>query len=359
MAGEFFWLLPFTAMVFLSMVLLRSAPEFPQPDPRQIRIILDVEENETPVPEPFLGVVGGLDFLQKTHASDMLAKIGGPKNRPRYGDGELIFWFYPLLVRDPKMWDFPTDLESVLAHDRGYVYFDLDLKRFGLYAVTCSPRITVPDPDDYISRQTLCLNRLINKPDQGRTFMSGYHLNISNLLGELRLETEVQRPRVVTLVYSHDDWTRLWGGHDLDQRLGFRNAADGLMALGRGSEAERILAMDPDMIILYVGDALRFMQDPRWRGLRAVQEKKVYGSIGRLHHYTFDLDTVPLWFRWLAELAYPDRLEPKLRTLIREHYENNYGYRFKDEELDWLLRLDENRFSVNYDRFDRNLYYIK
>jgi hypothetical protein len=257
------------------------------------------------------------------------------------------------LVQNAKLWDFPTDLESVLANDRGDVYFDRNLKRFGLYAVACFPPMVTLD--DYISRQTLCLNRLIDKPQQGPAFMADYRLNIVNLMLELQLDPAVQRPRVLTLVCSHDDWTHLWGGHDLDQRLGFGDAAEGLTALGRGSEAERILAMDPDLIILYVGDAPRFMQDPRWRGLRAVREKKVYGSISRLYHYTFDLDTVPLWFRWLAELAYPDRLAPKLRTLIREHYVKNYGYRFKEEELDWLLRLDENRFSVNYDRFERTL----
>ncbi|MDR1084502.1 MAG: hypothetical protein LBP22_06480 [Deltaproteobacteria bacterium] len=314
------------------------------------------------VPQPFRGVVSGpylyFDFLQKTHAPEMLAKIGGPKNRPRYGGGELILWFYPMLVRDETVWDFPADLESVLAHDRGYVHFyqfDRDLKRFGLYVVTCHQRTMITDLDDSIFSQTLCLNDLIDKPEQGLDFVADYRLIIAALQEELQLETPTRGPRVLTLVSPHDDWTRLWGGHELDVRLGFRDAAGGFKALGRGSEAERILAMDPDLIILYVGDAPHFMQDPRWQGLKAVREKKVYGSIGRLHHYSFDLDTVPLWLRWLAELAYPDRLEPKLRTIIRDHYVKKYGYRFKEDELDWLLHIEENRISVNYGRFERNL----
>jgi iron complex transport system substrate-binding protein len=107
--------------------------------------------------------------------------------------------------------------------------------------------------------------------------------------------------------------------------------------------------MNPDLIIVFVGDYEGVIRDPRWRGLKAVQNRRVYVSISS-NRYTFNL-AQPLGSRWMAELAYPDRLQPKLRALFREHYRENYGYSLSEAEVDELLNVAENRNAAGYERF--------
>ncbi|MDR1084325.1 MAG: ABC transporter substrate-binding protein [Deltaproteobacteria bacterium] len=352
--NELIWMLPFTYVALLSFALLRSEPEFPNPDPQHNRFIKDSNGIIRAIPVPFSGVASGkywaYDFLQKTHAPESLVKIAGPNDRPKYIVA-LIYWFYPLLVEDESRWDFPDDLESVLANDRGYVHFDGRFSRFGLNVVAFMPEITTQD--DVISGMIRCLNDIVDQPEIGQEFITDYQRRKRNVTDELQLETIFKRPKVLNLVSRPDDWSNLWGWSGDDLELGFLDAAEDLTAMGRGSEAERFLAMNPDLIFLAVGDAPRFMRDPRWLGLKAVREKKVYGMIYRFNPYGFDSDSVPLILRWKAELAYPERLKPILRELARDHYEKNYGYRLKDDEIDWFLRMDENLSSEGYSRFVR------
>jgi iron complex transport system substrate-binding protein len=56
----------------------------------------------------------------------------------------------------------------------------------------------------------------------------------------------------------------------------------------------------------------------------------------------------------MAELAHPDRLQPKLREQYRDHFLKAYSYRLSDDEIDNLLRIDESKDSVGYARFARD-----
>jgi iron complex transport system substrate-binding protein len=151
------------------------------------------------------------------------------------------------------------------------------------------------------------------------------------------------------------DWTRLWASGSDDDRLETRDALKGHMAIGRGSEAERILAMDPDIIIMRVGSYNDFMHDPRWQGMKVVQTKRVYENAGALTGYTFDVDNGPLGLRWLAEVIHPECLQPRVRELIREHYMKVYGYSLGDDAIDKMLDISGNKNALGYARFTRNM----
>jgi hypothetical protein len=349
---ELFWLIPFICLGLLSLSLLRPAPVFSKPNPTQSRYVEGADGVVTALPVPLQGIVGGgYDFLQKTHSPELLAKAGSRKDRPKYGGG-LLDWVHPLVIKDERMWDFPTDIESILANDRGYVYLsDGRLRIFGLPSVSSYPNSR--DIDEVISGMTRKLNEVIDQKDNGEILVANYFKSLNDFSDELNLETLTERPRLIGMVCSTLDWSHVWSLMPFDKRLGLPDPTERMAALGRESEAERILAVNPDIIILFVGETKSFLRDPRWKGLKAVQERKVYQNITSLNGYALDLDNRPLAIRWVGEIAYPQRLKPKLRILLRDHYENNYGYRLKDYEIDWLLHMEENEVSAGYERFRR------
>ena len=59
----------------------------------------------------------------------------------------------------------------------------------------------------------------------------------------------------------------------------------------------------------------------------------------------------PLSVRWMAAPAHPDRLQPKLREVMRAHYETEFGYRLSDDEMERMLHIDVNKDSEGYARF--------
>ena len=164
---------------------------------------------------------------------------------------------------------------------------------------------------------------------------------------------------MLNLLSWNDDWGRLSMMNDREDpagrwRSGVRDASLGWRDVGRQQEAERILAMNPDIVLTNepVDD---FLRDPRWQGLSAVRSRRVYngplrdfdGSSGNLFGLTFN----PLWSRWLAEIAHPDRMPANLRERLRTQVETLYGYRLSKAEIDELLNVEKNHAADGYARF--------
>jgi ABC-type Fe3+-hydroxamate transport system substrate-binding protein len=355
---EFIWLGPFVLLCLMAVTLFR--PWTTVPPVAQGRVILDGAGREVIVPEPFQGVITGADawlgdFVRSTHAPEAVLKIGDSRSRPGsdISRWELLFRIYPQLVRNDALWDFPADTESVLAKDTGGVYLHGGsyFKEFGLTMVNFGPE-SYADRDNVVFTQTRVLNRIVggDREELAEALIERYRRGYTNLAAELRLETlaATERPRVMAMIF--DGWDRVYGEFGFDARLGLRDPTAGYMALGRESDAERILAMEPDAIVLYVGDSGAFLRDPRWRGMEVVQTGRVYSNVV-MYRYSFDIDYQPLGDRWVAEIAYLDRLSPKLRDLMRDYYQESYGYRLSDVEIDELLNVGTNRTSTGYARF--------
>lgn len=358
---ELYWILPFICVGLMLMSLSRPLPVFLPPAGG--RIVVDAKGQQVVIPPNFKGVVPlawMADFLQKTHAPEMLVNAGSPEGQNVFAynhwQRSLMDWVFPRVLRDDSLWDFPNDLESILAYDQeGYVYlngffwlgqsrFDDIHQRFGLTSVSLQP----PSYDDVtndevIAMRTRIMNDIIGQKEKAEIYLADYKRDIAELITELDIQTLGHRPLVLAIGSDPDDWIHLDAGDRHDPRLGLPAVMKGKRALGREQDVERILFANPDIILSHPAS---FTVDPRWRGLKAVREKRVYGGT-RFSPYQYDLNFQPLGLRHFAELVYPERLKPKLRIMMREKFEN-YGYRLKDYEIDWLLNLEANGDSVGY-----------
>ncbi len=126
----------------------------------------------------------------------------------------------------------------------------------------------------------------------------------------------------------------------------------------RHLDVERIVALDPDMIVLRPSGAAlapsptSFMANGFAPALQAARERRVYAWPPGVTQITNNIVEYPLIARWFAELLHPDRLTPRLRDLMT----TTYGRELKAEptasDIDRALYLSGNAGSANYDRFD-------
>ncbi len=82
------------------------------------------------------------------------------------------------------------------------------------------------------------------------------------------------------------------------------------------------------------------MNDPRRQGLKAVRDRRVY------KWEQGNLTVRPAEIRWLAEIAHPDRLQPRVRQLMRDRVREEFGYSLSDDQIDQMLHVDENSDSA-------------
>ena len=359
---ELFWFAPFVFLALCALALAR--PQRTIPPISEGRAVVDGSGSTVIIPEPFPGVVAGVyrgDFLQETHMIDLIVKAGGPRDRPKRDNLSLMEWIFPRLWQDATLWDMPNNLESILAHDIKAVYFDGSLQKYGFTIFSFYPSVPVIGDDGtvdgFIFERTRNLNRLIDRSEHGEALIARYRQGYEELEKDLQSQPLGVPPVVLRMVSPANEWSRCYGWYfkDDEPRVLLSDddgAGASYRVYGRESDAERILAMNPDIIVLNVGDYGNFTQDARWRGMDAVRNRRVYENV-LFNRYTFDLDNRPLAARWIAEIAYPDLMPPRTRELLLRHYEESYGYTLSDDEMDELLIVNGNRNALGYERFMR------
>jgi hypothetical protein len=88
--------------------------------------------------------------------------------------------------------------------------------------------------------------------------------------------------------------------------------------------------------------------------LKAVRERRVYWRPSIPEWWAGGLTFKPILMRWMAELAHPDRLQPRVRQILRDRMVSEFGYRFSDDQIDQQLHVAENADSVGTERFTRD-----
>jgi hypothetical protein len=196
------------------------------------------------------------------------------------------------------------------------------------------------------------LNAMLNQPEMGELLIDTYLKARARFIAELEPDRipMKERPRVMGLGASLENWSQIHVASGDEPRLAWKDAATGYLARGRQQEAERVLAINPDILFANPGEVY---VDRRWRGLDAVINKRVYVGNGMFGGYIHDIDNLPLSERWQAEIVWPERLKASVRTEIRAYYQKIYGFEMSDERIDELLRVKENANSVGYTRFFR------
>ncbi len=363
------WVAPFACIGAAVLALLRPLPSFPPP--AHSRIVVDAKGAEVAIPDPFPGVIplygwwGAGAYLETTHAPETLQKAGSASDRVAFAKG-LMSLIYPHISTTDSYWDRKgKDVESILAADRGAVYLGAGgdfgpipaLRRAGLPALEVH-RSSDSYPGEALFTAARTEGAVIGQPERAEADIADYRQAFADGDHDLQAETLAHRPRVLWMSSSTRDrsWLRVMGVNIVSRtyclHAGVDNAAEG--HLGEGQDAERILAMDPDIIFLGKPSPKDFMDDSRWRGLRAVGNRRVYR--GPPHYPTFDgwgFARNPADARWMAEIAHPDRLPPRTRRMLREHFDREFDYRLSDEQIDTLLHVDENQEQRGYERFTR------
>ncbi len=384
LAYELLWIAPFLCLGLLVLGLLRPLPQFTAP--AHSRAVIGGDGVKIAIEKPFRGVVftwcgcGAVGYLEDTHSPETIMNAGGPEDRIQFGR-RLMSKVYPQVLSDNRYWDSEgewthkakTEIERLMAYNPGAYLGDGGnfgmvplLRRVGLPAISVSGRAENEDESDY--QAVRAETSLTDDSERGEALIARHKEAVAELQQELRPDTLVHRPRVLVLgadshILSVDE-PNLSSLYIKSPRnpyqlyivsAGADNASEGWT--GERPDVERILAMDPDYIFLmWFGEGPQeFMHDPRWRGLKAVQNKRVYRIAGNpggggLMGLIFQ----PVTTRWMAEILHPDRLQPKTRQVLRDTYLTEFGYRLSDEQIDQQLWLNENAGSAGYERFERN-----
>ncbi|MDR3569021.1 MAG: ABC transporter substrate-binding protein [Syntrophobacteraceae bacterium] len=379
--GQLTWLGPFLCIGFVILALIRPSPKFPIPN--HYRRVVDASGAPVRVALPFRGAaltwgISAPEYIEDTRAPGVLIHGGGAAARKWFAR-QVISWIYPKVLKDDKVWDpKPTayahgpyaEVEKLMAFNPG-AYLGIGggpatlLKRAGLPAL-CVRCGRGKNWDDEIFATARVMTALLGDPQQGERLIADYLQTFKDLENELRPSTIPEWPGVLIMGSMTRNRNHLYVKSVLNSYriylppAAVRNASKGWT--GERQDAERILAMDPDYIFL-VGvkeppfatqGPKEFMKDPRWRGLKAVREKRVYRMPGSGPGGLAGLIFQPMWVRWMAEIVHPDRLQPKVRKMLRDRLLHQFGYHITDDRIDAQLHLDENRDSAGYKRFTRD-----
>ena len=370
------WLVPFAAIALAALSLLRPPPHFPPPE--QYRVVKDAAGVDVPIEIPFRGAVltwcayGASNYLGHTHSPQTLVSAGGKREREWLAK-RVWSRIYPRTLQDDSLWrnkfsDRFAAIEGLLAFDAGAylggcgaVGVVSSLRTVGLPVLSLSPFPKGKDWNEALYAMARVETAMIGEPERGEALIAAYKQAYADLDAELQTQTLAEHPRILIMGSYNEDRGHLYVKNAKnDYRIylppaGVVNAAG---SVPQDPDAERILIIDPDMIFLMGGAQTpqEFKRDPRWRGLKAVIDNRVYrmpgdpfggGGLEGLHFQ-------PLWVRWMAEIAHSDRLQPKLREMLREHFVSEFDYRLSDEQIDQFLHIDENIGAADYARFTKN-----
>ncbi|WP_180272221.1 ABC transporter substrate-binding protein [Actinomyces ruminis] len=122
------------------------------------------------------------------------------------------------------------------------------------------------------------------------------------------------------------------------------------------TSVEQLLAWDPEIIFVSSMTALtpaELYADSALSELRAVKNHKVYAVPSGGFWWDPPSAESHLTMMWAAQIAYPDAATYDLREQMRDNYDFLYGYSLSEDEIDQILRFDDNAEAQGYDQFSR------
>jgi hypothetical protein len=376
-AREALLLVPFVGIAGFCFGLLRSVPRLPAPT--AIRMITDARGVAVPIDLPFRGVAltWGFDvpgwYLEDTRAPESLVYAGDAEDRARFSHS-ILRWIYPQVVANDKLWRAHVldtargpyaEAESLLCYDASAFLGAPNgllplLRQIGLPAVNMWSANTGFENRNFTAIRVD--SQLIDDVTRGQAYIARYRRNLNRLEQDVQVSTLGSRPRGLGMISPRGDGRRifLYGRQSELSSFDFPRAGvvyAGAGATSLGADAERVLAMDPDVIFLEgaqkatiapAQSPVEFRQDPRWRGLKAARENRVYSlpSVGDA-----GLIFTPIVIRWLAEVTHPERMLPSVRQELKDRMLEEFGYSLSEAQINGLLELYENKNSAGYARF--------
>jgi ABC-type Fe3+-hydroxamate transport system substrate-binding protein len=363
------WILAFACLGLVALATARPEPR--SPPAQGDRVVVDGRGKQVHIALPFRGSVltRGTEipeYLEATDAPDTLLAVTAYRMGDRVRN-HIIGEIYPEIVTNPHIWASAgvsdtagpkVEIERLLLFDPGVFmgWYTLaePIERVGLPFVGFGD---FPRTEAGLEVGTRAYAGVVGNPARGEAIIAYRHELERELDRELALDGQARRPRYlymfsrlpdknVTVLGDRNHYTRFFAPH-----AGVVNGCtcDNYYA---NVDAERVLADDPDIIVLgpQPGEEKpdEFVRDERWRGLTASIEHRVYRAPPGIDYFIAS----PFWSRWLAELAHPDRLQPKSRELYRSYIQWLLNYRLSDQQLDIAFAVKDNHNMVHAERFE-------
>jgi ABC-type Fe3+-hydroxamate transport system substrate-binding protein len=367
--SEMLWIAPFLCIGLIALGQLRPMPHLPPP--AHYRTVVGTDGVPVRIAEPFMGIAEAPPafvegYLEDTRLPELLVYAGNSDRRKGFSES-MMSLVYPQVAKNDNLWNARLfrntsspflELETLLSYNPG-VYLGCGssvslMRNIGLPVLISRAGCGGPQkvmscagspisdywahyPEGPIFISLRVDAALAGHPELAEARIASYCRALTDLHQELQPSTLPNRPRVLMEGEYKGDFPRA-GVVDAsaERRI-------------PGDDDERTLIIDPDMIFIIGTNASPkiYMQDPRFRGLKAVQDRRVY----RWSHG--GLTEKPAKIRWLAEIAHPERLQPKARQLLRDRMFSEFGYRLSEDQIDHMLNVEENSNSAGAERFTR------
>lgn len=145
-------------------------------------------------------------------------------------------------------------------------------------------------------------------------------------------------------------------GYDIEL-VGGINVAGNTKGLSFVSK-EQIVAWNPDFILLSSGDpglkASTLLNDPILADINAVQKNQVYKFPRGGFRWDPPSQETPLSWRWLSGLVHPSIFPlTDFRQYVVSAYDDLYGQKISDDDVDHILNMSVNGTSSGYDALRR------
>lgn len=195
---------------------------------------------------------------------------------------------------------------------------------------------------------------MIGKPERADEILNWMHEEAEAVSGQVE-DLDLESPRGLSMSYSERaisvDTSSDYAQHVFDT-AGITNVAKDAPVTDGVASAEQIIEWDPEIIFLSAFDPAvpeDVYNDPRLSEVTAVKDKRVYRAPLGVYRWQVPSAESPLYWNWVAALAYPGEFEVDLPAEMREQTAFLYNYDLTDEDIDLELRTDINDGSANYD----------
>lgn len=195
---------------------------------------------------------------------------------------------------------------------------------------------------------------MIGKPERSEQILDWMHEEAESVSSQVE-DLDSESPRGLSLSYSDQamsvDTSADYAQHVFDI-TGITNVAEDAPVTDGVASAEQIIDWDPEIIFLSAFDPAvpeDVYNDPRLSEVTAVKEQRVYRAPLGVYRWQVPSAESPLYWNWVAALAYPGEFEVDLPAEMREQTSFLYNYDLSDEDIALELRTDINEGSADYD----------
>lgn len=206
---------------------------------------------------------------------------------------------------------------------------------------------------DYVTEWLQLTGQAIQRQDRAERILS-YFSQTRDMIEHQVSQSTLEKPKVL-FVFRYRSGFQVGGKGtsmhtDIERAGGINVAAEqsGFKAIN----IEQLLLWNPDIILLTNFESglspSSLLNDPLLANIAAIKQKRVYQYPKGGFVWEPPSQETPLTWQWLHGLFFPQQAKVNLREQITTYYQLLYNYALNDEEIDRILRMDDNQHSRDY-----------